>query len=366
MELKPSGGPATPSGRRPDVGKGILESDVAALAAMPRGSVRDEAATADWLVSRLRDEGIEGQVEGYRGRRTYAWAYAALALFGLSRRLPVRLAALAALELDASGRVPLPIGMGEGANVVCRLPSSGERVRTVVLLAHHDTQRTGWIWDPRLHEHGAERRLSKRSIPAYLTPAGAILALGLRPLALLFAGLSVQQALSPHAPGANDNATGVAAVLALLARHAADPVPGTEVVGALVGSEESGMLGARAFLERHAFDRETTLVVCLDTLGCGRPIVLSGENTLLPQRYAERDLALVPDEVERWSIGGWTDALQAKLRGLRTVSILSIGPKGLFTHYHHPSDLPEHVDLASVRACIEVAERTIAAFASQP
>jgi hypothetical protein len=290
-----------------------------------------------------------------------------LAGLGLLRSWPVSLAALCALEGDASGRLPVPLGSAAGANVVCRVPASGERVRTVVLVAHHDTQRTGLVWDPRWHEPGAQRRLRTRSIPPYLPPAAlALLAhrtrLGRAALVSLVA-LSLEQALRGPVPGANDNASGVAAVLALLERYAASPLSDTEVVGAFVGCEESGMLGMRAFLRAHAFDPETTLVISLDTLGCGTPIVLSAEHTLLRHRYADRDLALVPGDVERWSIGGWTDALQAKRAGLRAVSLLSIGPKGLFTHYHHPSDTPEHVDFASVRACTEAAAATIAAFA---
>lgn len=337
-----------------------LEEDVSALAAMARGSAVGEEATAAWILERLGD----GEIQTYRGRTTFTWSYALLALAGLSRRLPVRLAALVALELDASGRFPLPIGSAEGANVVCRVPASRARVRTVVLLAHHDTQRTGLVWHPALHRPGAARRLRTRSIPAYLPPTAAILALGRRRLSLLLAALSLEQAFRDPVPGANDNATGVAALLALAARYAADPLEDTEVVFGFVGCEESGMHGTRAFLRRHEFDPATTLVISLDTLGCGTPIVLTAEHTVLRHHYAERDVALVPPDVERWSIGGWTDALQAKLAGLRALSILSIGPEGTFTHYHHPSDRPEHVDFASVRACIAAAEATIARFAS--
>ncbi|MFL5843200.1 MAG: M28 family metallopeptidase [Solirubrobacteraceae bacterium] len=329
---------------------------------MARGSARDEAGTAAWIAARLGDIGIEGEVEAYRGRTTFAWSFALLALVGLSRRLFVRLAALVALELDASGRFPLPIGSAEGANVVCRVPASRERKRTVVLMAHHDTQRTGLVWRPALHRRGAARRLRTRSIPAYLPPAAVVLAFGLRRLSLVLAGLSFEQALHKPVPGANDNATGVAALLALLEGYAASPLPDTEIVGAFVGCEESGMLGSRAFLQAHAFDPETTLVISLDTLGCGTSIVLEAEHTLLRHRYATRDLALVPPDVERWSIGGWTDALQAKLLGLRALSILSIGPEGTFTNYHHPSDTPDHVDFASVRSCIGAAQATVSAF----
>lgn len=338
-----------------------LAADIAALAAMPRGSARDEASTAAWLTGRLGD----ADVEPYIGRATYAWANAAFATAALfADRLPLRLALLAALELDASGRAPLPLGRAEGRNVVVRVAAKGEAKRTLVLLAHHDTQRAGLVWAPALHRPGATRRLKSRSIPPYLASAAPAVLLRVRPLLALWLALSVEQALRGHVPGANDNATGVAAAIALVERWRAEPLPETEVVAAFVGCEESGMLGARAFLARHRLDRESTLVLCLDTLGCGRPIVLEAEHALLRHRYAPRDLALVPPDVERWTIGGWTDALQAKLAGLRALSLLSIGPEGLFTHYHHPSDVPEHVDHDSVRACAGVAQAVAEAFSS--
>jgi hypothetical protein len=258
--------------------------------------------------------------------------------------------------------MPLPLGTAPGTNVVARVPARGERKRTLVLAAHHDTQRTGLIWSPALNRFGAEQRLRKRSVPPYLPiPALAVLS-GIRPLALLATALAVEQALRPAVPGANDNASGVAAVLALLERFAAEPLDGTEVVGAFVGGEESGMLGMRAFLRSERFDPQTTLVLSLDTLGCGTPIVLRAEHALLRYSYAEDDLALVPEHVERWSIGGWTDALQAKLAGLRALSLLSIGPEGVFTHYHVPDDLPEHVDFACVEACVETAAQIAERF----
>jgi hypothetical protein len=333
-----------------------VERDVAALAALRRD---DEAATARWLVARLPG----AVIEEYEGRTTYAWANAAIAAAGLAAR-PwwARAALLAALEGDASGRAALPWPSRKGANVVFRVPASRKRKRTLVLIAHHDTQKAGLVWAPALQKPGAARRLTTRSIPPYLAPTALALALRLRPLLALWLALSVEQAVRGPVPGANDNATGVAAVLALAEHYAAAPLEDTEVVVALVGNEESGMAGSRAFFARHAFDPATTLVLSLDTLGCGTPIVLEAEHALLRHRYADEDLALVPADVERWTIGGWTDALQAKFAGLRALSLLSIGPEGAFTHYHHASDLPEHVDFASVRACVDVAERTIAAW----
>jgi Zn-dependent M28 family amino/carboxypeptidase len=212
--------------------------------------------------------------------------------------------------------------------------------------------------------------LRTHAIDGYLNPAALALVLhrthigrGLLGLWLL---LSIEQATNHTVPGANDNASGVAAVLALVERWARDPLPGVEVLAVTPGCEESGMEGMRAFLASHPLDPARTLVACLDTLGCGRPIVLEAEHALLRHRYDEADLALVPPHVERWTIGGWTDAIQARFAGIPTVSLLSIGPKGLFTHYHRPDDTPDNVDWASVEACLDVAVSVAEAFAGRP
>ena len=44
----------------------------------------------------------------------------------------------------------------------------------------------------------------------------------------------------------------------------------------------------------------------------------------------------------------------AALAGLPAVSILSVRDGG-FPNYHLPSDLPEHVDMGCVEACVDAA-----------
>ena len=41
-----------------------------------------------------------------------------------------------------------------------------------------------------------------------------------------------------------------------------------------------------------------------------------------------------------------------------------MGP-GYFPHYHHPSDLPEHVDWECAGRCVEIARGTAEGFASR-
>jgi hypothetical protein len=284
------------------------------------------------------------------------------------RSWPLALATAASLELEASGRTAWtkPLGpLGEGANVVGRIPADGRRERTLVLVAHHDTARTGLVWEPRHRRLGAKRRLARRAMEPEMALLFAAVALAptrvTRPLLWLAALLLLDVDRHRAVPGASDNASGVAAVLAL----AAEPAPpGTEVFVALVGSEESGMDGMRAFLAAHAFDPATTVVLGLDTLGAGTPLVARAEGAILPHAYRPEDLALVPDEVERWRIPAWTDPVLARFAGLPALSLLSRDADGRYARYHVPEDLPEHVDTESVEACLEVARRTVATWAA--
>src|SRR5207245_247527 len=90
----------------------------------------------------------------------------------------------------------------------------------------------------------------------------------------LAAALEADVGRSPTVPGASDNATGVAVVLALAQRLAEEPLAGVETLVAIVGSEEAGMGGMAAFLQTHLpqLRARSTFVLGLDTLGAGRPI----------------------------------------------------------------------------------------------
>jgi len=343
---------------------------------MDRGSASaGERAAAAWVAETLRARGVQDvRLRAFRGSKTYAWAHALHVAVAL-RGGWAAVAALASLELEVSGRAPwvrrlLP--RGAGTSVVARVEAPGAAAPTVVLVAHLDTARTGVVWHPRLTTPGAARRRRRtRAVPPYLAPVAAAMVLAALPhraarragRAILAVALvaELDVARSPHVPGASDNATGVAAVLDLLA----DPPPGVTLVGVLCGCEESGMDGMRDWLRHEGRALDPDLVLNLDTLGAGTPIVLRAEATLLPHAYADADLALVPDDVPRWRIGGWTDAVLARFAGLPTISLLSIGPDGAFTNYHRPTDTTNNVDWRSVEDCLALARGILAALSAR-
>ena len=57
-------------------------------------------------------------------------------------------------------------------------------------------------------------------------------------------------------------------------------------------------------------------------------------------------------------VGGWTDPVLARLRGLPTISLVSVRDGG-FPNYHLPSDLPAAVDWTSVGRCVEWARAIV-------
>lgn len=318
----------------------------------------------------MREIGVEDvRVEPFRCHSTWAVPYGAHNVLGMLAarlpsplRIPLCLALAASYESDYTGRDQtlrsLIPGAGTGHNVVGRV---GRGTRKLVLVAHHDAAHTGWVWDPRFLERGRDHARRTGDTPSFIgLPLLALLlvALGARriggALLALGLGLGAQSALSETVPGASDNATGVAGVLELARRYAEDPLEDTEVTVLAPSGEEVGLVGMCAWLRTAELDTAVTLVLGLDTLGAGEPVVARGES--FTGRYREEDLALAGD-VPRVVLGAGTDPMAACHAGLHAVSILSWTDGG-FTNYHRPTDTPDRVSWESVECCVELADST--------
>ena len=355
-----------------------LNADVHALSAIERrAATAGDRISAEWVANRMRALGLEDvRIEPFRCHSTWAIPYGAHALLGMLAawlpavlRVPLALATAASFEADYTGRDQklrslLP-GAGVGHNVVGRI---GKGPRTLVLVAHHDAAHTGWVWDPRFLESGRKHARRTGTTPSFiaLPLLGLLLiALGFRRIGSIVLGanlaLAVQSALSETVPGASDNATGVAAVLELARRYVEDPLEDTEVVVVCTSGEEVGLAGMYALLQGRALQERApspilALVLGLDTLGAGEPVVARGES--FTGRYRDVDLALVDADVPRVVLGAGTDPMAARHVGLPAVSILSWTDGG-FTNYHRPTDTADRVSWESVERCLALADRTV-------
>ena len=376
------------------------------LAAIPRRSASPgERAAAEWAAARLGEAGARdvalrefGYQRSWAARHVPHFAAGALAgLRGGPEGAALALAAGASLELELGGRLQwladvLP--SETGCSVVGRVPARAAPRRRLVLVAHLDAAQTGLAW--RIVERNARTRAaglpgwaphadvmtspaSTPKVALALVAAGCLT--GRAPVRLLgfallaaSAALALEVASNDPVPGASDNASGVAGVLALVERIAADPFEDTEVVVLLPGAEESGMGGMRSWLreERERLDPEWTLVLGLDTLGAGEPAVVREELPFRPERYRPDDLDLADrgarraglPSPRRMRLGGWTDPILAVHAGLRSISLVSVDGNA-FTNYHLPTDTPDRVDYGSVDACVRLATGIAEEFAEK-
>ena len=386
-----------------------LYERVARLAALDRPSASPgELAAAELIAGELRELGARVRIEPERVHGTHWWPTGLPVALGtlaglLARRdgASARLiaAALAGLSVAAvvddlgGGKRWLRRGVlpqRDTANVVAELgdPDAGQ---TVLITAHHDAAHSGLIFHPELARAFFRRfpgllERANTSPPLMWGAVGgpALVALGAlsgrRTLRRIGTGVSAGYAaafvdigLRATVPGANDNLTGVAAILSLAHALAAagGPPPGVRVILLSAGAEESHQEGMNAFAERHfpSLPVESTHVFCLDTLGSPRLVVLEGEGMLRMEDYPVSIRDFVGRCAEEAGVDlqrglrfrNATDGLVALRAGYRCATIVSVDEFKVPTDYHWPTDTADRVDYARVadgaRLCLQLVRR---------
>jgi Peptidase family M28 len=382
--------------------------DVAQLAAIHRPSASaGERRSAEWLCERLRRIGLEGRIEEESAHGTLWWPLGLLNAAGLAacaatlrgrRTLPALLGLTAATLLhdDVSGghlwfRRVLP--RRKTYNVIAELGDL-EAEHTVVLSAHHDAAHGGLIFS-----HDAQRvlfgrfpglldRINTAPPLMWLVIGGPLLAgaaglIGSRRLARRAAALCMgviafmlDIGLREVVPGANDNASAVAATLGAARALTERPVEGVRVLLVFPGSEESFLEGMQAFGRRHfdAMDRERTLFLNFESVGSPELVLMEGEGMLKMFDYTPTLKQLVADLAEQKGIAlrrgqrtrSATDALIPLRGGFPAMSLVSMEWYKLPSNYHLSSDIPENVSHESVARAARIGEALVRELAANP
>ncbi len=157
--------------------------------------------------------------------------------------------------------------------------------------------------------------------------------------------------------GADDDASGVVAVLELARALSTGPRPRRPVVFALFGSEEAGGFGARYFVEKPVIPL-TDIVADLQVEMIGRPdpkvpagtLWLTGyERSSLGAQLAAQGARLVQDPHPDQRFFERSDNIRFARRGVVAHTVSSFG---LHKEYHQPSDEVRHINVAHMRDAI--------------
>lgn len=379
-------------------GAAELEEVVRTLASWERPSASaGERRAAEWIAERFRAVGLRGvRLEEEPAHGGYWWPLGSLSLAsGVAALLGGRLTRLAVGAVAALG-IWDELGLLRGVwtrrfarrrtttNVVGEL-GEPDAPRCVVLIAHHDAAHSGAIFDPTM-TYAIGRRFPQvvaraRSWPRImgLVIAGPILvAVGARRLgATLSFGSAAAFAnigRSSVVPGANDNLSGVAALIAVAQALAKATPDDIRMIFLSAGAEESFEEGSQAFLRRHAaaLPSDGTQVIAVDSVGSPYLLLVEGEGMLQRIAYdaglkdtieAAAHAAAIPIVREHWLSFG-SDALAGLRAGYRSVLVASFDELKLPANYHWPTDVPDNVDFDTVVQAATVVEGAVRLLAS--
>jgi hypothetical protein len=366
-----------------------------------------ERQAAEWLAQRLRAAGVASvalEEEPSWGKfPTLATAIGAVgvAAAGLVlRRRPVAAGAAAALSLAAlvdevqNGPRVFRRALRRKQSTVNVVARAGDPLgeRTLLVLAHHDAAQTGLLFDQtlqrKIHERFPTLLVRFKTQPpqwwlGLAAPFGALAtvfsgrrgpARGGLVLGTVGTALMADMWRSPTVPGANDNLSGVACLVALAELLRDQPVAGMRVMLVSCGAEETLQDGMRAFMARHAHELEPgrTLVLNYDTVGSPDLIMLEAEGPFWMEDYpgaefrdmiarcaSDSGIALERGFRARAS----TDSVIPARAGHPTATLGSLTAWRAAANYHLPTDIAANLEYETIEDAVRLGYATLQTLA---
>jgi hypothetical protein len=350
----------------------------------------EEREAAGRVESWIRDLGVdEVTLSPVSSRPRPGWVLALhLGLGALACGLGGGIGALLALAVAWSFRRELrsgetgltrPFSAPGSLNVVARAGSRAPS-RRVVLSTHLDTAQAGWLFSTALagvftrwtwRESGAPQR--PLALTEWLLIAGAVAAwaswlgadgIGVEAVRLVLgvllavgAAASLQWARARPIPGANDNASAVAAMLTCAEQVMAGLPDDAELWIVGTGAQEVGCCGMKAFVAEHAdWPLDSSFFINFDCIRGSALHWVRSEGALNRVEYPPTLLELarrvaasgVFGAVTPVDLTAGTDGGVPAARHHPSLSIITLDPDGMPRHYHRPEDVPEFLDMYTV------------------
>ena len=223
-------------------------------------TTESEEHASRYIRDAFEARGLEVETQSFEGPRTYGWAFVLYHLLAIVAAVGSHWAPWPALvlglviaivlhyDLDTRFGLTSIMPKGPSQNVIARhTPKAGrgERLTRVVVVAHYDSARSSWAFSPTLVKSFAVTFMLMK-VCTYVIPL--LIAVRLLPFVRQFEPYGWYVTLVPAAyllvpfvinlqreifgrftPGANDNASGVAAMIGVLERLVPEPDAATAV-----------------------------------------------------------------------------------------------------------------------------------------
>jgi hypothetical protein len=384
--------PAATVESQPDVAQVARWIELLATEVGPRRPTsRAERLGAELMRSELSRHGLDGTLEPFDGYSTFGLPYgitAALAV--LPSLLPARwhavrsaiaLTAFAALTSEA-GLVHTPlsrlVSRRPSQNLVATIDAVGEPERTLCLVSHMDSSRSGLMFHPAFVRHldtwiaaqaGAATVCATEPVLGRASAGRHLLGAARTVVASSLALLAERELRGEDVPGANDNASGVAVTAQLACECLERPLSSTRVVLLITGCEESGLLGAQAFLREH--DTDGWLFVNFDSVGGAAPLRYIARDGAIRKWDADPALLAIAERIAgdrpdlnlkraEAPIGLTYDTTPVAARAGRSLTF--VAAEDVIPNYHWPSDTAENIDNDALRRALETGRAMLGAI----
>ena len=207
------------------------------------------------------------------------------------------------------------------------------------------------------------------SLPNTVSASIRWTAIGILGLAALTLFLTASQ--GEDIRGANNNASGVAALLGLAQKLKDQPLEDADVLLVATGSHEAWMSGMRHFLSAHRLPRGDTYFLNLEGVGAGRLYYLKTEGFLHrlaadPAMTGLANALSVGHPIHPGSLRAVPTEAHAPLsRGMKAMTVMGLDRSGVPAHWCQIEDRVTGVETAQIAEVIDFSAVYIEALARQ-
>jgi hypothetical protein len=274
-------------------------------------------------------------------------------------------------------------------NLEARLNSNIKNQKNVIVIAHHDSPKTGllyhiadWLAPKQARLPGPFNRMfflpflaaillgfiiliRPIGIPGWITITITVFSILVMSVILL---ILLNMLFSKKSQGANDNGSGVLVLMELARRFSENNPENIPITLLSTGAEEVGLTGVKNYIKNHPeLDKENTLCINLECLGGGVLHWATGEHYFRKVDYAKRNVELIQEmennkiipKLPKIPLISPTDASPLANNGFNVVTLIGLNQGVVPSNYHRIDDTFDKLDQASLFKAADLIETVI-------